>query len=151
MKKLRIGIVGLNFGEKIVEELKKGYGSSYFEVAAVCDINAERVAEVSENTGIKAYISIDDLLMEKDIPVIGLFVPPAGRADLIEKIILTECGIQNRICPHAKLKEALLQYRRSQRPDGTSRFGVALLGDRISRALPGEGRRGSTPLPAVGH
>ena len=89
MKKLRIGIVGLNFGEKIVEELKKEYGSSYFEVAAVCDINTERAAEVSGNTGIKAYIGIDDLLMEKDIPVIGLFVPPVGRADLIEKIILT--------------------------------------------------------------
>lgn len=87
MDKIRIGIVGLNFGEWIINELSVGTGKDYFEIAAVCDINIERTGYISEKYGIKAYYSLDDLLSDSSIPAIGLFTSPVGRSGLIDKII----------------------------------------------------------------
>ncbi len=86
-KKLKIGIVGLNFGQWIIGELQKSDGKKYFQVAAVCDIDTVKTDKVAKSVGAKAYYSLDRLLKNADIPVIGLFTGPSGRAGLIRKII----------------------------------------------------------------
>lgn len=87
VEKIRIGIVGLNFGEWIINDLLKGSGKDYFEVAAVCDINEERTRYIAETYNVKAYFKLDDLLADTGIPAIGLFTSPGGRSLLIDKII----------------------------------------------------------------
>ena len=86
-KKLKIGIVGLNFGQWIIGELQKGDGRRYFQVAGVCDIDTAKTDKVAKSVGAKAYYSLDCLLKNADIPVVGLFTGPSGRAGLVRKII----------------------------------------------------------------
>ena len=86
-KKLKIGIVGLNFGRWIIGELQKEEGGKYFQVAGVCDIDAAKTDQAAKDFGVKAYYSLGRLLKESDIPVVGLFTGPSGRAGLIQQII----------------------------------------------------------------
>ena len=87
-KKIKIGIVGLNFGKSIAEQqIRTGPGSEYFELAAVCDTNEELCQKVAEANGAKPYFRLDELIADPEIPAIGLFTGPAGRAELIGKII----------------------------------------------------------------
>ena len=88
MKKIKIGIVGLNFGKSIAEQqIITGPGSEYFELAAVCDSNTEKCRETAGKYGVKSYFELDKLTADPEIPVIGLFTGPAGRAELIGRII----------------------------------------------------------------
>lgn len=87
MEKVRIGIAGLNFGEWIINDLLKGKGREYFEVAAVCDVNKERAGYIAETYKVKPYFSYEDLLSDGSIPAVGLFTSPSGRACLIDKAI----------------------------------------------------------------
>ncbi|MFW6309425.1 MAG: Gfo/Idh/MocA family protein [bacterium] len=84
MKKIKIGIVGLNFGKSIVNQLRD---NKFFEIVAVCDFKKERANKVAEEIGVKAYYNLDNLLKNRNIPAIGLFTGPVGRAEIIEKII----------------------------------------------------------------
>lgn len=47
MKKINIGIAGLNFGECIINDILSGDAAPYFSVAGVCDLNADRAAHIS--------------------------------------------------------------------------------------------------------
>ena len=88
MKKIKIGIVGLNFGKAIAEQqIITGPGSEYFELAAVCDIDTEKCRELADKYRVRAYFTLDSLIADPEIPVIGLFTGPTGRAELIRKII----------------------------------------------------------------
>lgn len=87
MEKLRIGIVGLNFGRHILRELTSGSGSRYFELAAVCDIRQDAAKEMAAQYGVKPYFDLDALLADASIPVVGLYTGPGGRANLLRKII----------------------------------------------------------------
>ena len=87
MSRIRIGVVGLNFGRHIVKELTEGPGKAWFELAAVCDLDREKAAGVAAAHGVKAFSSIDDLLADDGIPAIGLFTGPVGRAGLISRIV----------------------------------------------------------------
>mgnify|MGYP000939218266 CR=1 FL=1 len=87
MNRTNIGIVGLNFGRLIAEQIRTGRGKKYFEVAALCDADFRKAKESAEKMGVKAYPDIDTLLADAEIPAIGLFTGPAGRAGLIRKII----------------------------------------------------------------
>jgi len=89
MKKIKIGVAGLNFGKKYIidRQLLSGPGNEYFELAAVCDIDADKCKKAAAETGVKAYFCFDELISDPDIPVIGLFTGPVGRAELIRKII----------------------------------------------------------------
>jgi len=88
MKKLKIGIVGLHFGRHIVEnEIAKGPGTPYFDLAAVCSQERERTDAMASKHGCKAYHDLDALLADEDIGCIGLFCGPVGRANLIRNII----------------------------------------------------------------
>lgn len=84
---LPIGIVGLNFGRHILDSLVRDDVKIHLRLAAVCDIDAAKVALYSERFGVKGLTSLDELLADPEIPAIGLFTGPVGRAELIRKII----------------------------------------------------------------
>ncbi len=86
--RIPIAIVGLNFGNRIAErDLRHREAAGCFVLAAVCDQNAKRADEVAARLGVKAFHDLDDVLACGDIPAIGLFTGPAGRAQLIRRII----------------------------------------------------------------
>jgi predicted dehydrogenase len=85
--RVRIGIVGLNFGRHIIEQLTTGPGRDWFELAGVCDLDAAKVRQYSEQTGARAYRDLTELLADPTVPAVGLFSPPIGRANLIRQII----------------------------------------------------------------
>ncbi len=88
MSKIRIAVVGLGFGQQMVEHhIVKGPGSDYFELAALCDQNPQRLDAAVGKFGVKGFLDFDELLREKDIPAIGLFTGPVGRAEQIATII----------------------------------------------------------------
>src|SRR5690606_35100525 len=84
---LPIGIVGLNFGRHILDQLARDDVKLHLRLAAVCDMDALKAADYATRFGVKAYTSIDDLIADPAIPAIGLFTGPVGRAALIRKII----------------------------------------------------------------
>lgn len=84
---LPIGIVGLNFGRHIIDQLKKSPAADFFRLAAVCDMDEAKAASYADANQVKAYTSLDALLADDDIPVVGLFTGPVGRAALIRRII----------------------------------------------------------------
>ncbi|MFW5856773.1 MAG: Gfo/Idh/MocA family protein [Planctomycetota bacterium] len=87
MEKLRIGIVGLNFGRHIVRELTEGNGAEHMEVAAVCDLDAEKAHAIGDPLGVQVYTDLADLLADETIPTVGLYTGPNGRAGLLRTII----------------------------------------------------------------
>lgn len=87
LEPIPFGLVGLNFGRSIVRHLKEGRAKDIFHLAAVCDLDREKVEDFSRRTGAKAVYSLEDLLREDRIRAIGLFTPPQGRAELVRKII----------------------------------------------------------------
>jgi len=88
VERIKIGVAGLHFGRHIAEEDILGEkGAPYFELAAVCDRLHEKADEWAERFGVKAYYDIDELIADPEIPVIGLFIGPVGRAEWIRKII----------------------------------------------------------------
>ncbi len=87
MSRLRIAVVGLNFGRHIVKEIVEGPAREEFELAAVCDLDRAKAEGVAAACGCRAYGSLDELLADASIPTIGLFTGPVGRAGLIERIL----------------------------------------------------------------
>ena len=86
--KINVGMVGLNWGVKIIDEhLIDGPASPYFKLAAVCQRNREKCDAMAAKYGAKAYYSIPDLLADPDIPVICLMTGPVGRAEQIRQIV----------------------------------------------------------------
>lgn len=85
--RVRIGIVGLNFGRHIIEQLATGPGRDWCELAGVCDLDAAKVRQRAEQTGVRAYRDLTELLADPALPAVGLFTPPVGRAQLIRQAI----------------------------------------------------------------
>lgn len=85
--KIPIAVVGLNFGQSVIHQIVNGPGSPYFELAAVCDLNAEKARIVAESWGVKAYTDLEDLLADASIRAVGLITGPNGRAGLLRRII----------------------------------------------------------------
>ncbi|MEM6885399.1 MAG: Gfo/Idh/MocA family oxidoreductase [Verrucomicrobiota bacterium] len=88
MHKIKVAVVGLSFGKKIIDHhIIRGEAEPYFELAAVCQLGRHQCDEIAAEYGVKAYYSLDDLLTDDDIPVIILMTGPNGRAELLRKII----------------------------------------------------------------
>ncbi|SFL57255.1 Predicted dehydrogenase [Paenibacillus sp. 1_12] len=87
MEKLNIAIVGLRFGSTVIEELLEGECNPYFHVYAVCDLDPSKVDDSARKYGAKPYYSMESLLADPEIQVVGLYTPPAGRAELIDQIM----------------------------------------------------------------
>ena len=86
--KIKIAVVGLNFGEWAIEnELLHGTGSVYMQMIAVCDVNKEKSDIFAKRYHVKGYHNLDDLLMDNDVEAVVLITGPYGRARLIHKIL----------------------------------------------------------------
>src|SRR5258708_4838665 len=86
-KPLNIGFVGLGWGSHVAEALLSGPAQKFFRLAAVCDMDAAKVAEFSVRHQVKGYCALDQLLADDASPSIALFSGPAGRAELLSRII----------------------------------------------------------------
>jgi predicted dehydrogenase len=88
MGKIKVGMVGLNFGRQIIDgHILSGPGEPFFELAAVCRRDKAKCDEVADKHGVKAYYDIDDLLADEDVPVIILMTGPNGRAAQLRRMI----------------------------------------------------------------
>lgn len=87
MNKLRIAIIGLNFGRHVLKNLTTTPENEYMELAAVCDLDEEKAKKYSEEYGVPYFTDMDELLKQDDIPTIGLYTGPFKRSELLDKII----------------------------------------------------------------
>lgn len=86
-QRIRIGLIGLNFGRHIVPALTAGAGREYLDLVTVCDANRDRALAVAAASGRKPSFDMDEVLADPSIDAVGLFTGPVGRASLIRKII----------------------------------------------------------------
>ncbi|MHC4884431.1 MAG: Gfo/Idh/MocA family protein [Planctomycetota bacterium] len=82
-----IAIVGLNFGRHIVESIVNGPAGEHVSLAAVCDMDEEKARAFGDDHGVPHYTDLDELLANDEIPAIGLFTGPVGRAGLLTRVI----------------------------------------------------------------
>jgi len=88
MEKMKIGIVGLQFGAQVIErQILQGPAEPYFRLAAVCLRHKAKAAAAAAKYGAKVYYRLEEMLADTEIRVIGLFTDPGGRAALIRQII----------------------------------------------------------------
>lgn len=86
--KVTVAVVGLVFGRYIVEDqLLNGPGRDYVDLVGVCDLNQDLGAKMAARHGLRQYPGLDDILADPAIEAVGLFNGPAGRAELIRRII----------------------------------------------------------------
>src|ERR1700742_3603082 len=84
---LALGVVGLAFGRHILGSLRFPPVSGLFKLAAVSDLRANVAHEVGAEFGVKGYTSIDEMLQDERIDVVGLYTQPSGRAKLLREIL----------------------------------------------------------------
>lgn len=87
MKRIKIAIIGLNFGKYIVKELMEGAAKNHFELVKVCDLNESYLKDVYDNYQITGTTDADEILNDPEIKAVGLFTGPYGRASFLENII----------------------------------------------------------------
>ena len=88
MERKKVAVVGINFGEWVIEnELLHGAGKDYFEMIAVCDLNREKVDVFAERYHVLPYYDMDEMLKNDDIEAVVLITGPHNRAKLIHKIL----------------------------------------------------------------
>jgi len=87
--KVKIGLVGLNFGQTIAREIAAPNIASKFELIALCDRDEALLTKYASQYHVTGYASLDDMLRDDEVEAIGLFTGPIGRAELIRKIIRT--------------------------------------------------------------
>ena len=86
-KPLNFAMVGLNFGAYIADTLSHKPAGDFFKLTAVCDKDESKALDFGGRRGIKAYADLDQVLADDDVHAVGLFTSPAGRADLLRRII----------------------------------------------------------------
>lgn len=88
IKKIKVGLVGINFGNNVAKnKIINGAGGKYFELVALCDTQIEKCTCLAKEYGVKAYFAIEDLLNDPQIEAVILITGPIGRAKLIRQII----------------------------------------------------------------
>ena len=83
---LPIAIVGLGFGTWVVRSLEKPEQKQRFNIVALCDLNAPLASSLAAEIGCRTA-SFEEILADTEIPVVGIFTGPAGRADLVRRAI----------------------------------------------------------------
>lgn len=87
MKKIKIALVGLNFGQSILEKtLLQGIASPYFDVIAICDKDEERLRTCGDKHNLTTYNDLEDLLQLQELQAVCLYTGPNGRAKIIDQI-----------------------------------------------------------------
>jgi len=86
VKKIKIVILGLNFGRTIAEELSDGdnYG---IELYGVCDLDKGKADELGAKYNVKSFYDLDEVLADPEVDAVGVYTGPNGRAKMISKII----------------------------------------------------------------
>lgn len=88
MDKIKVGVVGLNFGTYIIDEMiLKGAGEPFYELAGVCATTQAKVDRYVEQYGCKGFVGFESMLEDPEIEVVILMTGPNGRAEQIRKII----------------------------------------------------------------
>jgi len=88
-KKLKIGIVGTGM---ISRAHIKGYGETPdVEVAAVCDIRAERAQATAESLGVAAYTDYRRMFSEAGLDAVSVCTPPSTHAAIT--VAAAEAGL----------------------------------------------------------
>jgi len=73
MKKLGLGVLGLGEGRSIISA---GVDSALWNVVQLCDMNEELCRQRCQEFGITSYTtSLDELLRNKDVDVVGIYTP----------------------------------------------------------------------------
>jgi predicted dehydrogenase len=85
--RIKLGIVGLNFGRHIVDAVTTGRPREIIELAEVCDRDHARADAVADPLGIKTCYTLDELLANRSLDAIGVFTGPVGRAEVIRRVI----------------------------------------------------------------
>ncbi len=94
MTRIRIAVVGLNFGSWMIEhELLQGAGAATMQIVAVCDLDAGKVAHWSTQLGVPGFTDLHALLQTIQPQAVALFTGPVGRATLIQRIITHGCDV----------------------------------------------------------
>ncbi|HOP11705.1 MAG TPA: Gfo/Idh/MocA family oxidoreductase [Oscillospiraceae bacterium] len=89
-KPVKLGLVGLHFGELMIKDLQKPENQPFIEIAALCDRDEPLAKRLTAEYGIaKYYTSLETLLADPGIEAVGLFTAPEGRAKLIDQILDT--------------------------------------------------------------
>ena len=87
-KKIKLGLVGLNFGGYVAErEIFVGEGSDYVKIQGVCDLDHSKAQAFANKHKLSVYNDFKAMLADPAIEAIGLFTPPSGRAQLIHQCI----------------------------------------------------------------
>jgi len=88
MKKIKLGIVGLNFGKQIVEQLLKEQ-SRLFEISVLCDLDIKKTGEIAKKNGLecRTVSDYDEMLADKELVAVGIFTGPGGRAGMVRKAV----------------------------------------------------------------
>lgn len=87
--KIKMGVVGLRFGDAVISgQIIQGIGHPYVQLCGVTDLNAAVARSRSERYNVPHFATYDDMLADKSIEAVGIFTPPAGRADMVRRAIL---------------------------------------------------------------
>jgi predicted dehydrogenase len=84
---LPLAIVGLSFGKYIIGSMRSSKASDYFKLRGVSDLRRNLSEETAAEYGVKAYASIEEILEDDSIAVVGLYTQPYGRAKLLREIL----------------------------------------------------------------
>ncbi len=84
---LRLAVVGLSFGKYILNSPESPLASDLFKLVAVSDLRRNLAEETASAFGVKAYSSIDEVLQDDSVEVVGLYTQPSGRAKLLRDIL----------------------------------------------------------------
>src|SRR5262245_29487464 len=86
-ERVRIAIIGLNWGMMMIRQLRSPQNSTRFEVAGVCAAHFEKAQGIAIEVDTRAYPDRDAVQADDTIDAVGLFVPPDIRADMLQKTI----------------------------------------------------------------
>jgi len=87
LRKVKIGVVGLNFGRTIIDQILAPVNANYYDLTALCDMDETSLQRARPASEVSLYRQLDDMLQDDNVEAIGLFTGPMDRAELVRKII----------------------------------------------------------------
>ncbi len=87
MSRVKLGLVGLNFGRHIVNDLLADGGNPFVELVGVCDLDQEKARKMAADRKLKFYPTLESMLADPELEAIGLYTPPVNRHRLIDQVI----------------------------------------------------------------
>ena len=84
---IRFAVVGLGMGQTHAVDIVDARGA---RLAAVCDIDEERLNLVGDKYGVTKYVAYDDLLKDDEIDVVNICVPSGMHSDFT--VMAAEAG-----------------------------------------------------------